>query len=75
MWWSRSRTTPWCGFTRIACAWVTGRALLLALTTHYPAAARSVCAAPAIDALVPRRITGRDIKLSRIARARLSEYL
>ena len=50
-------------------------ALLLALRTHFPTAARDVCSAPAIDALVPSEPNGRDIKLARIARARLAEYL
>ena len=52
------------------------RALLLALCLHFPdVAERWFAAAPHVRAAVPASPTGREIKLYRIARARIAEYL
>ncbi len=52
------------------------RALLLALDTHYPSVTRRwLASAPVVRSFLPTSPKGREIKLARIARARLAEYL
>jgi len=48
---------------------------LLALQTHYPAVYDKACRSEAVTSLVPHNITGKHIKLRRIAVRSLSEIL
>ncbi len=51
------------------------RALVLAVQTHYPSLYERIAREPSIAALAPGDPDGRLVKLARIARAILGEYL
>jgi transcriptional regulator with XRE-family HTH domain len=52
------------------------QALVAALGSHYPRLyARRLAASPPVRAIAARRVTGRTVKLGRMARAALAEYL